>query len=69
MTWTVMQLMAEEQGLAVSLDGFNECMEQQRERSRVTHLVFSPSVSTASCTAAQVSCPNAALPVALLCST
>ena len=31
-----MQLMAEEQGLEVSLDGFNKCMEQQRERSRVT---------------------------------
>ena len=28
--------MAEEQGLEVSLDGFNKCMEQQRERSRVT---------------------------------
>lgn len=31
----VLQLMAEEQGLEVSLDGFNKCMEQQRERSRV----------------------------------
>lgn len=31
-----MQLMAEEQGLEVSLDGFNQCMEQQRERSRVS---------------------------------
>lgn len=31
-----LQLMAEEQGLVVSLDGFNQCMEQQRERSRVT---------------------------------
>ena len=39
-----MQLMAEEQGLAVSLDGFNKCMEQQRERSRVT----SPSSSCSS---------------------
>ncbi|KAL3153432.1 hypothetical protein ABBQ38_011767 [Trebouxia sp. C0009 RCD-2024] len=28
------QLMAEEQGLVVSLDGFNQCMQQQRERSR-----------------------------------
>lgn len=28
------QLMAEEQGLEVSLEGFNQCMEQQRERSR-----------------------------------
>ncbi|DBB11178.1 hypothetical protein WJX82_002672 [Trebouxia sp. C0006] len=28
------QLMAEEQGLEVSIDGFNKCMDQQRERSR-----------------------------------
>ena len=28
--------MAEEQGLEVSIDGFNKCMDQQRERSRVS---------------------------------
>ena len=28
--------MAEEQGLEVSIDGFNKCMNQQRERSRVS---------------------------------
>ncbi len=31
-----LQLMAEEQGLEVSIDGFNKCMDQQRERSRVS---------------------------------
>lgn len=30
-----LQLMAEEQGLEVSIEGFNQCMDQQRERSRV----------------------------------
>lgn len=34
--------MAEEQGLEVSIDGFNKCMDQQRERSRVSlNLAFS----------------------------
>ena len=38
--------MAEEQGLEVSLDGFNKCMEQQRERSRVIDFPFCPSYAT-----------------------
>ena len=32
--------MAEEQGLEVSLDGFNQYMNQQRERSRVSSVYW-----------------------------
>lgn len=49
-----LQLMAEEQGLEVSLDGFNQYMNQQRERSRV---------SSVDCVGMNVSCMHfASLP-------
>ena len=38
-----LQLMAEEQGLQVDLEEFNNYMNQQRERSRVSNPTFSTS--------------------------